>query len=308
MFRLAHISDPHLGPLPPLSRSDYFNKRIIGFLNWKGNRKHHMTAEWLDRLTGDLQTRAPDHIAVTGDLTNLAMKQEFAAGRAWLETLGPAERVSVVPGNHDAYIPGAFSRHGRQWAPYMVGDDAGDRLRFPYLRRREGVALIGISTAVAMPPLLAGGILGRGQSRRLRRMLEDPALADHFKVVMIHHPPHKGATLRQKALYDAARFRRAIRDAGADLILHGHTHLATFAHIPGPNGQVPVICVPAASNAPGILVTPARYNLFEITRTGGSWKCNWTERGFDPSSGDLVSFRDREPIGPSRPVSRSGLN
>jgi len=41
---------------------------------------------------------------VTGDLTNLALVSEFGAARERLKRLGDARDVSIVPGNHDAYV------------------------------------------------------------------------------------------------------------------------------------------------------------------------------------------------------------
>jgi hypothetical protein len=38
VFRLAHLSDPHLGPLPPVSWIDLASKRIFGFINWQRRR------------------------------------------------------------------------------------------------------------------------------------------------------------------------------------------------------------------------------------------------------------------------------
>ena len=58
----------------------------------------------LAALVADLKARTPDHIAVTGDLVNLSLPSEFVAARAWLDALGNPRDVSVVPGNHDAYV------------------------------------------------------------------------------------------------------------------------------------------------------------------------------------------------------------
>ena len=38
MITLAHISDIHLAPLPPVRFVDLLGKRITGFLNWKMTR------------------------------------------------------------------------------------------------------------------------------------------------------------------------------------------------------------------------------------------------------------------------------
>src|SRR5499427_5355441 len=41
-FTLAHLSDPHLAPLPEPSASELAGKRVFGYLNWRRNRhKYH---------------------------------------------------------------------------------------------------------------------------------------------------------------------------------------------------------------------------------------------------------------------------
>ena len=42
MFRLAHISDPHLGPLPKVGLGDLASKRAFGYFNWQRNRRRDM--------------------------------------------------------------------------------------------------------------------------------------------------------------------------------------------------------------------------------------------------------------------------
>ncbi len=71
-----------------------------------------------------------------------------------------------------------------------------------------------------------------------------------------------------------------IREAGAELVLHGHTHLDSLVEIEGPKGPVPVIGVPSASNAPGGEKPAGRYNLFAIDGEPGAWRCRMTERGY----------------------------
>ena len=103
-FVLAHLSDPHLPPLPRPRLFELAGKRVLGYVNWTRNRHKYHRREVLDVLVSDLQAQSPDHIAVTGDLVNLALEAEFAAARAWLESLGPPKRITAIPGNHDAYV------------------------------------------------------------------------------------------------------------------------------------------------------------------------------------------------------------
>src|ERR1700693_5994527 len=123
-FTLAHLSDPHLPPLPAARLRDLAGKRVLGYLNWKRNRRKFHRRDVLDALVSDIRAQAPDHIAVTGDLVNLALEAEFAPARAWLESVGAPDRVTVIPGNHDAYVRATQHRFAETWRSYLSGDDA----------------------------------------------------------------------------------------------------------------------------------------------------------------------------------------
>jgi 3',5'-cyclic AMP phosphodiesterase CpdA len=122
VFLLAHLSDPHLAPLPPPRLGELASKRLLGYLNWVRKRHAIHRRDVVAAIVADLHAAKPDHIAVTGDLVNIALPTEIANAAHWLETLGPPAQVSLVPGNHDAYVPGAAGRCVQVWAPYMAGD------------------------------------------------------------------------------------------------------------------------------------------------------------------------------------------
>ncbi len=253
MFRLAHISDIHLGPLPDVPIRDLLSKRITGYVNWHRNRRKHLFGNTLELLLEEMKTHAPDHVAVTGDLVNLATEVEIRNAALWLSGVGKPTDVSVVPGNHDAYVPGAAGRAAAAWNDYMAGDaDVPSQARqFPYVRRRGHVAIIGCSTAVATPPFSANGYFSGGQARRtleLLRQLGDEGLA---RVVLIHHPPIKGAAANHKRMVGIRRFGAVMREAGAELVLHGHTHLNTRYTLAGRDGPVPVSASPPPRNRRG---------------------------------------------------------
>src|ERR1700733_7775372 len=171
-FTLAHLSDPHLPPLPAPRLRDLAGKRALGYLNWKRNRRKFHRRDVLDALVSDIRKQAPDHIAITGDLVNLALEAEFAPARAWLESIGASDRVTVIPGNHDAYVRSTQHRFAETLGRYLDGDEAPNAgAAFPFLRRRGPLALIGLSSAVPTAPLMATGWLGRTQFDALERML-----------------------------------------------------------------------------------------------------------------------------------------
>lgn len=289
MFRLAHFSDIHLGPLPAISYRELASKRITGYINWKRNRRLNLDHGVIDKITDDMLAANPDHIALTGDLVNLALDKEIEMARLWLEDLGPANAVSVVPGNHDAYVPGALARACRAWGAYMTGDSQEPvKDGFPYLRVRGQVAIIGISSARATAPFMASGYFSKAQAKRLANMLDETGEAGLFRVVMIHHPPVRGATHTAKRLYGITRFQQLIRKHGAELVLHGHTHKPTVHRIDGPNGAaVPVVGVAAAGQAHGSAKPPAHYNLFEIDGAPGAWRVRFARRGISDAGGEI---------------------
>jgi len=276
MFTLAHLSDPHLAPLPAPRWSELASKRVTGYLNWKRRRHLIHNRGTLDRIVADLAAQNPDHIAVTGDIANIALEEEFVRGRKWLQALGSLRDVSYVPGNHDAYVRQAV-RYAPQWGPYMSGDDDGTG--FPYLRRREPLALIGLSTAVVTPWGMATGLLGEAQCARLGALLAATQSERLLRVVLIHHPPVSEAGWH-KRLVDAAALKHVIAEHGAELLLHGHDHRTTLNWLAGPTGtRVPAVGVPSASAAPGIAKEAAAYNFYRFDGAPGAWSCEMIARG-----------------------------
>jgi 3',5'-cyclic AMP phosphodiesterase CpdA len=293
MFRLAHFSDIHLGPLPAVRYRELASKRITGYINWRRSRRHHMQDGIAERLIADLRHMPHDHIAVTGDLVNLALDGEIEMARMWLEALGSFEDVSLVPGNHDAYVPGALDRACRAWGGWMAGDGLDrpvDRDSFPFLRRRGPLAIIGVSSARATAPFMASGAFGGDQADRLDALLAETGKEGLFRVVLIHHPPVRGATATHKRLFGITRFQQSIRRNGAELVLHGHTHLPTTHWIAGPEGRVPVVGVAAAGQATGSARPAAQYNYFEIAPRNDGWHVRLTRRGITGPTLDMADI------------------
>jgi len=279
-FTLAHMSDPHLPPLPAPRLIDLAGKRALGYLNWTRNRHNYQKRDVLDALVSDIQAQRPDHIAVTGDLINLALEAEFTQAAAWLESVGEPDRVTVIPGNHDAYVRATRHRFAESWADYLCSDEARTGgVGFPLLRRRGPVVLIGVSSAVPTPPLMATGWLGRAQLDALERMLTGLSAEPAFRVLLIHHPLRSDS--RFKRLTDASDLLGLLKRHGVELILHGHDHVHSTIWIDGPNGPIPVVGVSSASALAHGRYPPAAYNLFSILRDGAAWRCEQTMRGMD---------------------------
>lgn len=261
MFRLAHISDLHLPPPPGIGPlAELASKRTLSRLAWRRKRLQHHPAV-LAAMVGDLKALAPDHVAVTGDLTNFATPEEFAAARAWLEALGSPAGVTVSPGNHDVLVARGEAVRRAALGPWFGDDDAAE---FPQVRRRGPVALVNLCSAIATPPLFASGRLGQAQLSRLSQALEELGRAGLVRIVLLHHPVGAGVVSRRKALSDAPALREVLRRHGAELVLHGHAHEPVFGSLAGPAGPIPVLGASSASSPAGSRHAAARWHAIEI--------------------------------------------
>ncbi|MCC2095779.1 MAG: metallophosphoesterase [Hyphomicrobiales bacterium] len=291
-YLLAHLSDAHIGPLPKTPLRQILNKRFTGYVNWKRRSRIH-SMPMLAKLVEDMLEQQPDHVAMTGDILNLGLPGEFPFARTWLETLGESDNVSFVPGNHDAYLRSSLLHIGETFGPWC-SNDGDERTVFPYLRVREEIALIGLSSAIPTGPFLASGRVGEKQMREFRTILEETGRLGLCRVVMIHHPPWRGATNPGRGLRDASGFEKAIAECGAELVLHGHNHRRMTKMLPGPSGPVPVVGVASASAVPGSDRHLAEYHLYEIARAGNRWSIEGRVRGVAEAGRQITGLGDIE--------------
>ena len=279
MVRLAHCSDLHLLSHDGARWLDLANKRWLGAVNLLTNRSRHYHVAAFEQMVDDLNAQGIDHVLCTGDVTNLALEQEFRFARARFDKLagGPTE-VTVIPGNHDAYVAEGIAHFATAFDEYHRSDpgwdwtdatDPEDDLRWPIVRIRGELALVGVTTSRATPWFTAYGRVGAGQLARLGKALVDDRLRGKVRVVAIHHPPAgKRAESRIRGLRDHADFAKVIAAAGADLIVHGHEHRCMLEHLDGPNGPIPVRGIASGTYLHDKPERTARYRIFEIDGGG----------------------------------------
>lgn len=278
-FTLAHLSDPHLAYHRGSRLTDFLNKRFFGYVKWHLKRKSGHNDDVLLEMIRDIRASSADHTVITGDLTHLGLPAEFAKAKELLGFLGPASHVTIIPGNHDAYIGGALNCRLAEWADYMVSDgtkacdeaESPADILFPILRIRNGVALIGVSSAQPCSTFLAVGFIGNDQLQRLQNILIETGRKGLFRIVLIHHPPVTGVVSWRKRLTDAGAFQQALRGCGAELILHGHSHHLSRSYLEISDGRIPVIGVPSASAADRNPRRCARYHLYHLVPKSDGW-------------------------------------
>lgn len=250
------------------------NKRLTGYINLRFRRHAVHKPQPVRAAAEEIRRLGLDHVVITGDLSNLALEQEFALVRRFLDQdLGlPPERVSVVPGNHDAYTQGAHrsDRFGQYFAPY-IRSDIDVAPRFPFVHLRGPVAIIGLSTAWPRPPLVAAGHLGGTQLRALQRLLDHPEVERRTPVLLQHHPWHNPASIAKtllEGLHDARAEARVFRRLSRGLLLHGHVHRRVHRKLPTERGHLDAVGATSASLLHDSDERMAGFNVYDIDDRG----------------------------------------
>jgi 3',5'-cyclic AMP phosphodiesterase CpdA len=284
-FSLAHLSDPHLSNV---AKRDMFrnfrSKRVIGGVSWFANRRRLHKIDVVNAIRESIIAARCDHVALTGDLVNFAAWNEFPAAAKWLEAFGPPDQLTVVPGNHDAYVNVPWSNGLALFAPWMKPDRQeamGEVVQFPFLRLRRNIALIGLNSGKPQNWFSAAGKLGLNQRRDLTHLLGQLGHQGFYRVVLIHHPPLPGLCPKRKALQDAGELQAILAAEGCELVLHGHNHQAMLNWIETKSGRAPVIGVPSASSAGDSRHDAAGWIRYDIRRHQGRWTTDMTAHVWD---------------------------
>lgn len=283
--RLVHLTDPHLSHLDGVKFSDLRGKRWSGFVSWRKNRQKKYLKAVLNRLSGAVRAEKADQILLTGDLIQIGLDSEISQATEWLATLGPAEQVMLVPGNHDIYARGSASSAHHAWSQYLFyGDQTGSASiagQFPVLRKLGKLSLIGLSTACVTPMFMASGKLGEEQLGRLSAMLEVAASENQMVCLLIHHPPLPGMTDWRKALADAGALQDVLESYSPLLIFHGHLHHNRDRQW----GDSRIFCTAAASS-----ISDASYRVMDIEDTDDNWIFHMTLKSVAAGMADNLEF------------------
>lgn len=261
----------------PLHR--LLNKRILGYLSWRYRRRFEYQPGVLS-VVAPAAYRDGEHLVITGDLTQIGLPEECREARLWLESLGHADEVSVIPGNHDAYVRLDWQRGIGLWQPWMRSDaDYEQNQPFPFIRRRGPVVFIGLSSAVPTMPLAATGKVSVSQLQRLETALTETK--GYFRVLLIHHSPSPDVDPLRKRLLNHGALRELLSRVGVELVLHGHTHRPIWSQLSGPEGDIPVVGVPAASamgyrNDGTVSMRRGGYYAYTVRPARKGWKLEIT--------------------------------
>jgi len=192
MTTLFHVSDLHFG------------------------REDKAALAWFART---VEEERPDAVICTGDLTQRAKREEFAAATRYLEAL-PVP-LTVEPGNHDLPYFNPFERFVRPYRRYGRLEKLIER---PLDIKNVLVVPLKTTARFQLRHNWSWGVVGRSALKKALALLQTTD-AHHVKLVACHHP-----LVDKQGLHSSGRTIRgrealeALAAGGADAVLSGHVH------------------------------------------------------------------------------------
>ena len=306
-LRIAHLSDLHLPTPDAPEGQQWLSKRMIGYANWFGKRRHWHQLAVLDALAADIKQNRVDVVLISGDIINIALQSEYEAAARWLRQAFGDMPVVIAPGNHDLYAPIPWEQSLAHWTQWLTGlrrHEAQSRAcssfdDFPFLREfaildaqelsvanSGGVAIIVANSAPPGGTSSARGRLGSEQIADIGALLTEAGRKQQYRILMLHHPVQEDVVAIHKKLIDQQALRDKLVSCGVELILHGHAHLSHVGSLTTRSGEALVLGVGSASHirAAGAFAA-GRYHWLDFTRDGsGRNKMSLTLREWDPEA------------------------
>jgi 3',5'-cyclic AMP phosphodiesterase CpdA len=160
----------------------------------------------------------PNLIAVSGDLTQRARREQFQAARAFLRAL-PFPQI-VVPGNHDVplyNVPARFLHGLKRYRRYISADLE------PFYTDAE-IVVVGLNTARSFT--FKGGRINAAQIAHTQERLR-PFGDDVIKIIVTHHPFDLPDQYDRHALVGhAGMAMERLAISRIDVFLAGHLHIS----------------------------------------------------------------------------------
>ncbi|MCJ7767139.1 metallophosphoesterase, partial [Candidatus Bathyarchaeota archaeon] len=219
-LRIAWLSDLHIADVKessmPYARPVITIKRMkllrSLFQRTKSYWSEKFASENLDLILEKLAEQKPNHILVTGDITNLALEEQFRLARDKFLSLqaevgikASGGRLSpdfwtILPGNHDVgkftarkKLSSFFEEFGEIYPDSFTPQDFPfcKTLRSPAISSDFELELVGLDSTPDSPVEVVGmnarGELGEEQKDKLQELLSNHHSSRKFVVVALHH-------------------------------------------------------------------------------------------------------------------------
>ena len=266
-FRLVHCSDPHVSRVA--LTQDYADpKAAAGLLAVLFVRRWRFPTYRLESLLRFLNRMDFDHLLVSGDVVSSGIEKEYlTAGNLFRRFLPDPSRVTVLPGNHEAYSKKALleKRFDKAFSAYGPGIES-DGL-YPHVKKiGENVLFIGLNSARIRPVGDATGKVSDSQLKRLAAILDARESRNCFRIVANHFPLNRWDGSPDNKSHRLTNFRELneiLEKNGYDLYLHGHIH-RNFMLASNEHQQGFICCSGSCTQRSLFPPQQAGFNVYEI--------------------------------------------
>lgn len=226
MTHLAHLSDFHLLDEAHARRGGGDRLRL-NFLSFGRPLDHARRRQRAGAALREARRSGAQHLLLTGDLTEEGLPAQFEILAELLAESGWApSRVTLVPGNHDAYA------HGEAWTRALEGplrayretSTAGVPVELP------GATVLPLSTAINQPVTRSAGSIAGAELAAVARAATQSRRAGSTLLLAMHHPPQRHPLPPMQwidGLKEHAAMGALLAEHDHVHVLHGHTHVAT---------------------------------------------------------------------------------
>jgi 3',5'-cyclic AMP phosphodiesterase CpdA len=264
--RIAHISDVHLLAPRPQGGPGGHDLRVR-FLSFGRALDAAARRKKLLRSLRTAMRSGADHVVVSGDLTESGTEAQFEALAEVLDEAAiEPERLTLVPGNHDAYTaPDAWARalDGplRRWALSSAREPGA-------ILERGGLAILPVDCTFHQPITRSAGLVTDDALDRLEARLADPATSRRTTLLVQHHPPYAHGSRAWQwidGLCGAARLTTILARFPEVHLMHGHLHRAVDRAVTGLRTRIfgaPAL-VEDHDDAPRVRLYEVRHGLLE---------------------------------------------
>lgn len=221
MLTILHVSDLHFGP-------------------------HYSPAagEALLRAATELEVKL---IVASGDFTQRAKREQYAAARAFLDRLPPLP-VVVTPGNHDVPLYRVFERVLSPYRYYrqFISSELDSVLRL------DQAVVVSLNSTSPLRALVNGRIDGRQLDWCARALADTPSGLP--RILVTHHPFAPAPDYESgPVLAGARRVLGRLEELGIELIMGGHLHRAYIGSsldvLPGAEGRRGILVVQSGTSS-----------------------------------------------------------
>jgi len=224
MQRIAHLSDVHI--LERRGANDGSYSLSTRMVSVHRRLDEGARAAKMKRALDSAKRAHADHIVISGDLTELGTPKQFERFAEVLhDSALAADRITLVPGNHDAYDT------SDGWKKAMAGplrayarSSASESGR---VVERGAFAILPIDASRHQSIARSGGELTENAAQALQKCIEDPALRTKTTIVVLHHPPFGNANNPWHfidGLHGYAHLLNLLVENPHVHLLHGHQH------------------------------------------------------------------------------------